>query len=143
MGNFTGQTYIIDQTIPTATTLATSGTGITNGNGDLNVGKTVTFTATFNEVVLVALNGGTMSLGLNNGGQAAYSGGSGTNILTFTYTVAAGQDTNDVQVTSVNRTGSTLPTITDAGGNVAVYTSLQQTPQAFCRSTPRHVRVAN
>ena len=37
--------------------------------------------------------GGTPTLTLNDGGAATYTGGSGTNALTFSYTVAAGQNT--------------------------------------------------
>ena len=36
---------------------------------------------------------GTPTLTLNDGGTATYTGGSGTNALTFSYTVAAGQNT--------------------------------------------------
>ena len=35
--------------------------------------------------------GGTPTLTLNDGGTATYTGGSGTNALTFSYTVAAGR----------------------------------------------------
>ena len=40
--------------------------------------------------------GGTPTLTLNDGGTATYTGGSGTNALTFSYTVAAGQNTSDL-----------------------------------------------
>src|SRR5262249_6706241 len=53
-------------------------------------------------------------LALNNGANALYSGGSGTDTLTFTYTVAAGQDTPDLQVTGLNLNGGI---IADAAGN--------------------------
>ncbi len=43
------------------------------------------------EAVTVA--GGTPTLTLNDGGTATYTGGSGTNALNFSYTVAAGQNT--------------------------------------------------
>ena len=35
--------------------------------------------------------GGTPTLTLNDGGTATYTGGSGTNALTFSYTVAPGR----------------------------------------------------
>ena len=57
-------------------------------------------TLNLNEAVTVA--GGTPTLTLNDGGTATYSGGSGTNALTFSYTVAAGQNTPDLAVTAVN-----------------------------------------
>ena len=38
--------------------------------------------------------GGTPTLTLNDGATATYTGGSGTSALTFSYTVAAGQNTS-------------------------------------------------
>ena len=66
------------------------------------------------EAVTVA--GGTPTLTLNDGGTATYSGGSGTNALTFSYTVGAGQNTADLAVTAVNLNAAT---ITDGAGNAA------------------------
>ena len=104
----------IDTTAPTVSSVAASGSGITNGGGDLNAGHTVTLTVDMNEAVTVA--NGTPTLTLNDGGTATYSGGSGTNALTFTYTVAAGQNTPDLAVTAVNLGTAT---VTDAAGNAA------------------------
>ena len=56
------------------TSVATSGTGITAGNGDLNAGNVVTLTVNLSEAVTVA--GGTPTLTLNDGGTATYTGGS-------------------------------------------------------------------
>ena len=53
---------------------------------------------------------------LNDGGTATYTGGSGTNALTFSYTVAAGQNTSDLTVTAVNLNSAT---VTDGAGNAA------------------------
>ena len=53
---------------------------------------------------------------LNDGGTATYTGGSGTSALTFSYTVAAGQNTPDLMVTAVNLNGAT---ISDGAGNAA------------------------
>ena len=55
------------------------------------VGTTVTLTLAMSEVVTVS--GGTATLTLNDGGAAIYVGGSGTDALTFSYTVTAGQYT--------------------------------------------------
>ena len=75
-----------------------SGSGIDgSGNGDLNAGHLVTLTINMSEVVTVA--GGVPTLSLNNGGTASYTGGSGSNALTFSYTVGAGDDTSDLAVT--------------------------------------------
>ena len=92
--------------------ITTSGPGITNGAGDLNAGKSVTLTVNFSQAVTVA--GGSPTLTLDDGGTATYVGGSGTAALTFTYAVAAGQNSADLQVYSLNLpTGTTLK---DASG---------------------------
>ena len=103
------------QVNPTATTVASiaaSGTGITSGAGDLNAGKVVTLTVNFSAAVTVNTSGGTPSLTLNDGGTASYTGGSGSTALTFSYTVAAGQNTADLIVSSLNLNGATI-----TGGN--------------------------
>ena len=69
-----------DLTPPTISSLTES-----PSSGDLNAGKTVTYTITMSEAVTVA--GGTPTLTLNDGGTATYTGGSGSNALTFSYTV--------------------------------------------------------
>ena len=46
------------------------------------------------EVVTVNTTGGSPTLSLNDGGTATYISGSGTNALTFSYTVGAGQNTS-------------------------------------------------
>ena len=60
--------------------------------------------------------GGTPTLTLNDGGTATYTGGSGTNALTFSYTVGAGQNTAALAATAVNLNSAT---ITDGAGNAA------------------------
>ena len=60
--------------------------------------------------------GGTPTLTLNDGGIATYTGGSGSNALTFSYTVAAGQNTAALAATAVNLNSAT---ITDGAGNAA------------------------
>ena len=79
-------------------------------SGDLNAGKTVTYTLTMSENVTVKTAGGTPTLALNDGGTATYASGSGTNALTFSYTVAAGQNTPDLTATAVNLNGATIET---------------------------------
>jgi Bacterial Ig-like domain len=64
----------------------------------------------------VTVAGGTPTLTLNDGGTATYTGGSGTNALTFSYTAAAGQNTPDLTVTAVNLNGGTIK---DGAGNNA------------------------
>ena len=83
-------------------------------SGDLDAGKTVTLTLNLSEAVTVA--GGTPTLTLNDGGTATYTSGSGTSALTFSYTVAAGQNTAALTATAVNLNSAT---ITDGAGNAA------------------------
>ena len=91
----------IDTTTPTISSLTES-----PSSGDLDAGKTVTLTLNLSEAVTVA--GGTPTLTLNDGGTATYTGGSGTSALTFSYTVAAGQNTSGLAVTAVNLNSATI-----------------------------------
>ncbi len=99
----------IDTTTPTISSLVES-----PSSGDLDAGKTVTLTMNLTEAVTVA--GGTPTLTLNDGGTATYTGGSGSSALTFSYTVAAGQNTAALTATAVNLNAAT---VTDGAGNVA------------------------
>ena len=85
-------------------------------SGDLDAGKTVTYTLTMSEVVTVNTTGGSPTLSLNDGGTATYVSGSGTSALTFSYTVLAGQNTPDLMATAVNLNGATIQ---DGSGNSA------------------------
>ncbi|HEV3341909.1 MAG TPA: hypothetical protein VG125_16195, partial [Pirellulales bacterium] len=94
---------------PSVTAIAT-----TPPSGLEETGAVITLTLALSEVVTVA--GGTPTLTLNDGGTATYTGGSGTEGLTFSYTVAAGQNTSALTATAANLNGAT---ITDSGGNAA------------------------
>ena len=83
---FTG--VIVDTTTPAISSLVES-----PSSGDLNAGNTVTLTLEMSEAMTVNASGGSPTLTLNDGGTATYRGGSGSNALIFTYTVAAGQNT--------------------------------------------------
>ena len=111
-------TLTIDTTAPTVT-----GVKATSAGADLDAGKAVTLTVGFSEAVEVA--GGTPKLTLNDGGTATYVSGSGTSALTFSYIVAAGQNTSDLATTGVSLNGAT---IADAAGNTAVLTSAATNP---------------
>src|SRR5579883_3281109 len=80
-------TLQIDTTPPTVSSVVASGAGISAQTGNLSAGDVVTLTVNLSEVVTVA--NGTPTLVLNDGGTATYSSGSGTNALTFTYTVGS------------------------------------------------------
>ena len=125
---FTG--VIVDTTTPTISAIAES-----PSSGDLNAGKTVTFTLTTSEAVTVNTTGGTPTLTLNDGSTATYSGGSGTTALTFSYTVGAGQNIAALAATAVNLNGGTIQ---DGAGNAASLslTGLTQTGPQIDTTTP-------
>ena len=103
-----------DTVAPTIVSIAASGIGISGGTGNLNAGDAVTLTVTFSEAVTVS--GGTPNLVLNDGGNAAYSSGSGSTALVFSHTVQAGQNIADLAVTSLSLNGATVK---DTAGNLA------------------------
>jgi hypothetical protein len=113
----TGGILHIDSTIPTGLSAIASGTGISNGNGVATSGELVTLTVTLNEAVTI--KSGVPQLLLNDGGTASYVSGSGSKQLLFQYTVAAGQNTQDLQISSINTHGAK---ILDSKGN-AVFSS--------------------
>ena len=97
----------IDTIVPTITAITSS-----LANSSYAIGQVVPITITFSENVNVT---GTPILALNSGGNATYASGSGTNTLTFNYTVAAGQNTADLDYASINALSG--GTIKDAAGN--------------------------
>lgn len=106
----------VDTVVPAVASVAVSGTGVDGGgNGLLGVGQTVTLTLGTSEAVTVV---GTPVLALDDGGTATYTGGSGSNALTFSHVVSAGDtSTGDLMVARI-----TLPSgasITGRGGNAA------------------------
>ena len=100
----------IDTTAPVVTqTVATPSSGIEFP------GDTVTVTLTLSEAVTVS---GTPTLTLNDGGTATYTGGSGTNALTFSYTVGASDAAvSALAITAVNLLNGAK--VTDVAGNPA------------------------
>jgi hypothetical protein len=111
-GDVLVETNLASPTPPSPTPLtATTDTGATY----LNAGHLVTITLTTSLVETVT---GTPTLQLNDGEVAGYTGGSGTNTLTFAYAVqtgAPGDNVADLQVTGLNLpTGSS---IVDSNGN--------------------------
>ena len=71
----------------------------TTANGTYSTGANISITVTFNIPVTVT---GTPQLALNSGGIATYSSGSGTDSLTFTYTVASGQTCNQLDYAGIS-----------------------------------------
>ena len=93
----------------------------TQATGAYGAGTAIPITVTFNEPVTVT---GTPQLALNAGSDAAadYTSGSGTSTLTFTYTVAAGDNSSDLNYTATTALTLNGGSIQDAAGNAAVVT---------------------
>ena len=114
-GNTSVASQAVDPVIGTTNTTPAA-TSVTKSlsSGDLGAGHTIILTIGLNETVTVA--GGMPTLTLNDGGVATYTGGSGTGALTFSYTVAAGQNAASLAATTVNLNGATIH---DGAGNTA------------------------
>ena len=109
------------------------------GNGALQTGDIATLTVNLTEAVTVA--GGVPTLTLNDGGTAIYSGGSGTNALTFSYTVGSGDVTSDLAITAVNLNNATVQ---DSAGNNADLSGVVANPAGTLQvgTGPRFVYVS-
>ncbi|RQO67612.1 hypothetical protein DBR43_24120 [Pedobacter sp. KBW06] len=88
-------------------------------NGTYKIGDLITINVTFSTIVNVT---GTPLLSLNTGANASYSDGTGTNTLTFNYTVASGQSTPDLDYASTTALSLNGGTIKDAGSTDATLT---------------------
>ncbi|NBT26189.1 MAG: hypothetical protein EBT09_06475, partial [Actinobacteria bacterium] len=102
------------------------GVSTTKAAGSYGVGSTIPVTVTFTENVVVT---GLPTLAIDTGRSSptlvAYTSGSGTAILTFTYTVAANDSTNGAPLNYASTSALTLPsgaTIKDQSGNAGVLT---------------------
>ncbi|HEX4052940.1 MAG TPA: Ig-like domain-containing protein, partial [Tepidisphaeraceae bacterium] len=107
-GNISVPTNVLSLTV-NATPPTISSIGVSSPSGtDLNAGKTVSFTVNVSEAVVVSE---TPLLTLNDNESATYTGGSGTQALTFSYTVQTGDNTGDLQVTGINLNGGSISTL--------------------------------
>jgi hypothetical protein len=88
-------------------------------NGSYSVGATIPISITFSKSVNVT---GTPLLALNSGGTAAYTSGSGTSMLTFTYTVAIGQNSPALDAASTSALTLDGGTIVDTNSLAASLT---------------------
>ncbi|MGA2259786.1 MAG: IPT/TIG domain-containing protein, partial [Thermoguttaceae bacterium] len=95
-----------------------TGVSTTQAAGAYGAGTTIPITVTFSEPVTVT---GTPQLALNSGSgaMANYASGSGTSTLTFEYTVAPGQDAEDLDYASTAALTLNGGSIEDAAGNAA------------------------
>ncbi|WP_425543014.1 hypothetical protein, partial [Vreelandella titanicae] len=115
-GYTSGTAHSVDLVKPSVTNVTSP-----TADGTYKAGDTVDITLTFSEVVTVT---GTPQLTLETGATDRvidYTAGSGTNTLTFAYTVQAGDETSDLALagSEILLNGGTLQ---DAEGNDAVVT---------------------
>ena len=106
----------VDGVIPTITSVSSD-----VSDGTYRLGQTIPIKITFSEAVVVT---GTPQLTLETGTNDAvvdYSGsGSGSNALTFNYTVAAGHSVSDLDYVSTSALALNGGTIKDVAGNASV-----------------------
>ncbi len=113
--SYAGNNYfkeLNNQTLPTLTFVdSTTITNVSAPTGAYNAGKTIPITVTFSRPVDVT---GTPHLHLNSatGRTATYASGTGSNTLTFNYTVLAGDNSNplnyDPTIDSLHVDGATI-----------------------------------
>lgn len=111
----TAVTVTVDRTAPTVTSVSSP-----TPDGTYGIGQTVLVTVTFSEPVTVA--GGTPQLTLETGDSDAiipYTAGTGTSTLTFSYTVAPGHQTPDLEYLGATALALAGATLRDAAGNDA------------------------
>ena len=107
----------IDGGAPTIT-----GVTSTTGDGSYKQGQTIAITIGFSEVVNVT---GTPQLTLETGGSDAvvdYSSGTGSNTLTFNYTIGSGETSSDLDYEATSSLALNSGTIKDAALNAATLT---------------------
>lgn len=99
-----------------------TGVSASTGSGTYKIGDTITITVTYDSAVTVT---GTPTLTLETGSvdrAATYLSGSGGNTLTFTYTVRAGDSSQDLDYRSITALSLAGGSIRDAYGNDASLT---------------------
>ncbi|WP_193771515.1 DUF4347 domain-containing protein [Candidatus Magnetaquicoccus inordinatus] len=111
---------VIDTTAPSVSSVSA-----TTADGSYKVGDVIAVTVTFSEAVSVVTTGGTPTLTLETGTtdrNASFVSGSGSDTLTFHYTVQAGDSTSDLDYTATTALALNGGTIKDAAGNNATLT---------------------
>ncbi|PIS33626.1 MAG: hypothetical protein COT38_04350 [Candidatus Omnitrophica bacterium CG08_land_8_20_14_0_20_41_16] len=113
-------TLTVDNTAPT---VAAAGVSSTLANGAYKLNQVVPVTVTFTEAVTVT---GTPRLTLSTGSPATtavdYASGSTTTVLTFNYTVSAGNTSADLDYVATSSLALNAGAIADAAGNNATLT---------------------
>ena len=105
---------VIDGITPTVSSVNSS-----TANGTYKTGDIISIQVNFSEAVTVI---GTPTLALNSGAIVSYSLGSGTTVLTFSYTVGSGESSADLDYLATNSLVLAGGTIKDAAGNDATLT---------------------
>lgn len=105
------RSIIVDTNSPSVSNVTSS-----TPDGSYRAGQSISIQINFNENVIVF---GTPQLTLDNGSVANYTSGSGSSILTFTYTIGAGQTSNDLDYQSTNALTLNGGNISDSAGNAA------------------------
>ncbi|MEG3974853.1 hypothetical protein QT970_09555, partial [Microcoleus sp. herbarium8] len=113
---FTGETYSRDGTAPTITSVTA-----TTADGSYTVGTVIPITVLFSETVNVT-GTPTLALGAGVAGTASYASGTGSNTLTFNYTVAPGDNIALLDYQSTTALALAGSTIADIATNPATLT---------------------
>jgi hypothetical protein len=115
-------TATVDTLAPTGSFNPTAPVGSTTADGSYGIGAVINLAVQFSEAVFVNSTAGTPRLQLETGAvdrYAVYTGGSGTNTLSFSYTVQAGDSSADLDQVSSFALELNGGTIRDAAGNNA------------------------
>lgn len=102
---------LVDGSQPSVTSI-----GASTADGSYGAGAVITITVNFSSAVTVDTSGGTPTLALGSGGSATYTGGSGSSTLSFSYVVAAGQNSADLDYSASSALALNGATITEVGG---------------------------
>jgi len=123
---------VYDATAPTVTSVAVP------ANKYYKAGETLDFTVHFSENILLNTTGGTPSMRVTIGSipvQASYTGTSGSNALTFSYTVVNGDmDMDGIVVNALNLNGATLKDAATNNANVTL-NNIAPTTGVFVNTT--------
>ncbi|MBN7818750.1 Ig-like domain-containing protein [Bowmanella yangjiangensis] len=111
---------VVDGMVPTVTSVNSS-----TADGVYKAGDVISIQVNFSESVMVNTGGGIPQLTLETGATdriAGYASGTGSNQLTFSYTVQAGDNSADLDYVTTNSLALNGGTIQDTVGNNATLT---------------------
>ena len=113
-GTTNSNNYAIDTHAPVVSSVSSS-----TADGIYVSGNAIFINLILSDAVIVT---GTPTLALNSGGTASYISGSGTSVLTFSYTVGSGQSSADLDYVAATSLSLAGGSIKDAAGNDAAIT---------------------